>query len=332
MTVRNGTTFQTVMRAGLALGIGCFAPPAISAEVRVTPVQMIAEARDVKTIGGLTWRGGFAVTMDNPDFGGISALEISPDGQKLLAVTDRGHWLRADLSYQDGDLTGLHNAELTPVLGLDGKPLDKKSWSDSESLARLAPNSLVVAFERHHRLWRYDGNPDPTRAQARAIPTPKAMSKLPDNGGIESLTRLCDGNLLAIAERSRTAQGHVDTWLQSGPDWSRLTYPVSDGLRPTAATTLPGCDVLVVERSFSILSGLGIRIMRIAAGSIRPDAALAPREVALMSHAVTIDNFEGISARQNEQGETLVYIVSDDNFSPLQRTLLVMYRLDEIVD
>ena len=69
--------------------------------------------------------------------------------------------------------------------------------------------------------------------------------------------------------------------------------------------------------------------MRVAADSIHRDATLAPREVAEMNHAVTIDNFEGISARRNERGETLVYIVSDDNFSPLQRSLLVMYRLDD---
>lgn len=329
MTVMTGRLSKSVMMAGILLAFACPAPPAGSAEIRITPVQMNAENRDLKTIGGLTWRGGFAMSMDNPLFGGLSGLEISPDGRRLLAVTDQGFWLSAELTYSDGDLTGIRNAELTPLLGLDGKPLDSKPWTDAESLAPLSPGSFVVAFERHHRLWRYDGAPDPTRARPVAIPVPPAFSKLPANGGIEALTRLCDGSLLAVAERSRTVRGHVDAWLRSGSGWDRLTYPVSDGLRPTAATTLPDCDILIVERSFSFIAGLGIRVVRLPADAIRRDAVLAPREVARMTNSVIIDNFEGISSRRNELGETLVYIVSDDNFSPLQRSLLVMYRLDD---
>lgn len=327
MATRIGTVIQSGIVAGFLLGIGLPTATASGAEIRFTPVQMVAQNPDAKTVGDLTWRGGLAMTMDNPDFGGLSALEISPDGDRILAVTDKGFWFRAELSYQDGDLSGIRNAELYPLRGLDGEPLDGKSWSDSESLARLGPDSVVVAFERHHRLWRYDG--DITQARPTAITVPPAFARLTDNGGIESLTRLCDGNLLAIAERSRTEQGHVDAWLQSGTGWAHLTYPVEGGLRPTGATTLPGCDILVVERSFSVIAGLGIRIMRIPAGAIRRGAALAPREVANMTQAATIDNFEGVAARRNERGETLVYIVSDDNFSPLQRSLLVMYRLDD---
>jgi hypothetical protein len=37
---------------------------------------------------------------------------------------------------------------------------------------------------------------------------------------------------------------------------------------------------------------------------------------------------EGVSARRGPNGETLVYVVSDDNFNaPLQRTLLMMFEL-----
>ncbi|MEX2614520.1 MAG: esterase-like activity of phytase family protein [Alphaproteobacteria bacterium] len=324
-----GRLIQPVIMAGILLAFACPAPPASGAEIRITPVQMNAENRDEKTIGNLTWRGGFAMTMENPLFGGLSGLEVSPDGRRLLAVTDNGYWLRAELTYRDGDLAGIRNAELAPLLGQDGRPLGSKPWSDAESLAPLSPDSFVVAFERHHRLWRYDGAPDPSRARPVAIPVPPAFSKLPANGGIEALTRLCNGNLLAIAERNRTARGHVDAWLQSGSGWDHLTYLVSNGLRPTAATTLPDCDILIVERSFSFIAGLGIRIVRIPSNAIRPDAVLVPREIARMTHSVIIDNFEGISSRRNEIGETLVYIVSDDNFSPLQRSLLVMYRLDD---
>jgi len=43
-----------------------------------------------------------------------------------------------------------------------------------------------------------------------------------------------------------------------------------------------------------------------------------------------IDNMEGLSVRKGADGETLVYVVSDDNFNtPLQQTLLMMFELKD---
>jgi hypothetical protein len=45
--------------------------------------------------------------------------------------------------------------------------------------------------------------------------------------------------------------------------------------------------------------------------------------------SLTVDNMEGIDAREGPGGETLVYILSDDNDNPLQRTYLPMFELIE---
>jgi len=42
-----------------------------------------------------------------------------------------------------------------------------------------------------------------------------------------------------------------------------------------------------------------------------------------------LDNMEGIATRKGENGETLIYLISDDNFSSFQRTILLMFALDE---
>jgi hypothetical protein len=43
-----------------------------------------------------------------------------------------------------------------------------------------------------------------------------------------------------------------------------------------------------------------------------------------------IDNMEGLSVRTGEDGETLVYVVSDNNFNgPIQQTLLMMFELKD---
>ncbi len=301
--------------------------PAAAAQYGVTAMSLDEDDFDRITVGGLTWRGGIAIAMDDSRFGGLSALRVSRDGQRLIAVTDRGHWFQAELAYRDGNLSGLRKARLRPLLGLDGKALSRP-WTDAESLADDGGDGFVVSFERAHRLWRYDGAPDPTLARARRIEPPAGLRALPNNGGVEALTRLCDGSLLAIAEGTK-GQEFVPGWILTASVWRRLRYRIEAGLRPTGAATLPGCDVIFVERSFSILAGLDIRISRVAASAIRAGADLAPKEIARLSMPLTIDNFEGISARRDGAGDTLIYLLSDDNFSPLQRTLLFMFRLDD---
>ena len=40
-----------------------------------------------------------------------------------------------------------------------------------------------------------------------------------------------------------------------------------------------------------------------------------------------IDNMEGLAVRRGPKGETLLYMISDNNFSPFQRTVLLMFEL-----
>ena len=53
-----------------------------------------------------------------------------------------------------------------------------------------------------------------------------------------------------------------------------------------------------------------------------------PREIARLQPPLTIDNMEGVSVTV-ENGRTIVWLASDDNFFPLQRTLLLKFALME---
>jgi len=44
-----------------------------------------------------------------------------------------------------------------------------------------------------------------------------------------------------------------------------------------------------------------------------------------MNLLLTIDNFEGIAARRLSDGRVRLYVISDDNFSGRQRTLLMVF-------
>lgn len=51
------------------------------------------------------------------------------------------------------------------------------------------------------------------------------------------------------------------------------------------------------------------------------------RKLAEMDSQMTVDNFEGIAVKEMPDGRTRLFIVSDDNFSPAQRTLLMVFDL-----
>ena len=143
------------------------------------------------------------------------------------------------------------------------------------------------------------------------------------------MTRLCDGRLVVVAEESIGRANFVAGWLQSDTGWLPFRYRTKDVLLPTGATTLPNCDLVFVERSFSVVAGLDIRLSRVRVNALRENAIVEPEELAHLTGSLTMDNFEGISARRGINGETLIYLVSDDNFSSIQRTLLFMFELGE---
>jgi hypothetical protein len=290
-------------------------------------ISLDTENPDRTAFGKLTWQGGFEITGDDKRFGGLSALQVSTDGKRLIAVTDRGHWLTATLAYREGQLSGASNFQITPLLDLNGQPLSGRR-ADAESLA-VDNDGLFVSFERNHRIWRYAKDAYRNGSKPTAVAAPDGLRTLQKNGGIEAMTRLCDGRLLAVAEKSVTHPNSVDAWIQSETGWQTLAYRTTDGLSPTGATTLPNCDVLFVERSFSVIAGLDICITRLPSSAFDASSALNPEVLANLSDPLTIDNFEGISARRDASGNTLIYIVSDDNFSATQRTLLMMFALKE---
>ncbi len=279
------------------------------------------------TIGRLRYRGGMVLSSPEPRFGGFSALGISPDGGRMIALSDKGLRLRARLVYdRHGNLAGVRDGDLGSLSGLDGAPLSGKRNSDAESLTPGVEGEIIVAFEGRHRLWRYfPGNPAP-----EPLPPPLELRGAPTNGGIEALTMLDDGSLLALTEKYTAGAGtNVLGWISDETGWSVLTLAIEPEFWPTGAATLPDGDVVVSVRHFSLRGGAIIRLQRIAAADVRPGARLQAQALAEIRYPLNVDNFEGIEARRGAQGETLIYVISDDNYNPLQRTLMMMFEVVE---
>jgi hypothetical protein len=112
-----------------------------------------------------------------------------------------------------------------------------------------------------------------------------------------------------------------------GKQWKALGYTLRGTFHPTGAAILPDCNVAVLERSFTIGEGVRARVVYVPAKTIRPGATLRGEELAEFRQPLTVDNMEGIAARKGDKGEPLIYLISDNNFSGFQRTILMMFEL-----
>ena len=280
-------------------------------------------------IGRLRYRGGVEITSDSILFGGLSGLDvINPKGENLIAISDNGRWISIELKYDDqGDLAGVGKATMQKIEAPDGFP-KKGSWRDAEAIAPDGNGGYFVAFERQHRIWHYrTPKRDPFNAIPIPLKAPDDVALQPNNGGIEAMARLCDRRLLAISEKARKSENGVKAWVFDGKQWKSLVYGTTGNFDPTGAAVLPDCNLVVLERSFSPAEGVRGRVVIVPAKTIRPGATLRGEEVASFEAPLTIDNMEGIAARRGKGGSTLLYLVSDDNFSGFQRTILMMFEL-----
>ena len=307
--------------------------------LRITaqPVPLNPADPGVQRVGRLIYRGGLLLRARHRRFGGLSGLHVSADGKRLLAVTDQGRWIEGRLRYDKaGRLTGVGRGRIGRLRKPNGGLLGWRE-RDSETLAALPGGRMAVGFEGKPRIWVYPPSRTPFARRPTVHAIPQGLLFASRNAGLEALAALSGGNLLALAEDMVSPAPHGGAhagWLRAKGRWSTLAYDRVGIYRPTGAARLPPGTrhqggVVVIERALYLFSGFSIRIMLLPANAIKAGARLRPKHLATLTPPLTVDNFEGVAVRRGRKGETLIYLVSDDNFVPAQQTYLMMFRLSE---
>lgn len=327
MMLMHRSSFPSLLRALapiLLFAAGC---SPFDAGAQSTRLDLDPANPTLDRVGALEFAGGLQLASGKSGFGGLSGLVVSPDGRHLCAVSDRGSVVTARLVYgEGGELVAARDIALHPLVEADGSAV-ADSRSDAEDLTRMADGSWAVAFERWHRIESYPSTPGGPIDRPKELPRPAGLRQAPGNGGVEALAAFPDGRLLAIEEGREQDAGTHRAWI-TGPDgWRRLTYRGLAPYRPVGATVLSDGDLLVLERRASLLGGFGVRIVRVPGEAVMPDRVVAGEEIARLEPPLSVDNFEGIAAVPARDGGYLVYLLSDDNFWALQRTLLLMFHL-----
>jgi hypothetical protein len=112
---------------------------------------------------------------------------------------------------------------------------------------------------------------------------------------------------------------------------ARTRYPLARGFSLTSLDRLPDGGYVALERFYAPIIGARARITRFPASALEAGGDVLPdvEELARLGPPDPVDNFEGISAVRMPNGVTRLYIVSDDNFSSRQCTLLLAFDVVE---
>ncbi|WP_262272501.1 esterase-like activity of phytase family protein [Microvirga yunnanensis] len=297
---------------------------ATAIDVEARPISRLSTTDpDRSRFGALMFRSGIDLRSPVSAFGGFSGLWRSANGREIVALADNAQVLKARIETSDGRLSGLSGPVLSPLILSNGVPLRRSRYYDTESLA-LAGNAAYVGVERNHAVIRFDRTATGSIVRGVPIPVPKELRDLPSNAGLEAVGVAPPGSPLsgALVGIAEGGSGFILT----GPRQGAFQIALSDGYSVTDLAFLPDGDAVVLERSFSLFGGFGCRLRRIEAGAVKSGARLDGEILYESEASHQIDNMEGLAVHR-EGGDIVLSLISDDNFSSLQKTVLLEFAL-----
>lgn len=267
-------------------------------------------------------RGVYDWDEELPGFGGFSGLVITDDGQSLIAASDAGDLFRARISRDaDGRISEIKSTWMGRFLDNFGAPVEGFT-ADAEALALGADGTVHVAFESYTRIAGFR----PPDMMPEAESDWDRFKRFWGNEGFEALAITPDGQLLVVIEGATENPPGFRTFLGKGGEWvPGPVLPVTDDFAAVGADFGPDGKFYLLERRIDMLARFSTRIRRFdyAQDGFRAEETL------MTSDPGALDNMEGISLWTDAGGQVVVSLISDDNFLPIQDTLVVEFTLKE---
>ncbi len=269
----------------------------------------------LRLVGSYTW------TMpDEPLFGGFSGLEVSRDGTRFFALSDRAVFFRGHFRREGGRISGIDEVSVVRPVSDMNAPLDELN-SDTEGLAMMDDGRFFVSLEGYHAINLFA----PGSAVAQWVETYGYFKDLAPNRGLEALTPDPEGRIIAIPEEPPGGQGDFPVYrLSKDGKWS-TPYRISraPGYFVAGVDLGPDGRLYVLERKTIWPLGFSSRVRSFAFGK----NGLEDERLLLRTSLRRHDNLEGISVWRDASGTIRITMISDDNFSFFQHTELVEYAL-----
>ncbi|MBA4228419.1 MAG: hypothetical protein C0456_17560 [Hyphomonas sp.] len=289
-------------------------------DLTATPVSVGEAAQIARRIPEtVSISGAWELASPNSNVGGLSGLALLPasEGGGLLSVSDAGAFVWIDL--ENGAPSG---AKISYMQGSDGAMLTGKTEGDAEGLV-WSEGLALVSFERSFRIEAFALSTCGSAARAARVanlPGQHNGRNIDENQGPEALYLEADG-ALGFGYEGMLGTSPLGRVLADGTaEWTGNTAPAPSlhGLVGREIVPLPDGPARTVEmfRAWDPLQGNRIRLTW----------GTGADETLTLSRPLLVDNFEGIAAEALSDQLIRVWIVSDNNFSASQKTLL--YALD----
>jgi hypothetical protein len=284
---------------------------------------------------GIRLLGSVALTTTSIDglaLGGLSGLAWDEDESRLYALSDAGALFHLRPHFDDGHLVRVQLLAAFALRDHHGRPL-KDDRADAEGIVLRHANNgkpgdsvVAVSFERHPRIVLYE--PDGRHVETLRLPADLVGAEryAGRNKALESLTWLPVTGFLTAPERPLRGAGDgiVSLFALDGRSWH---YPLL--ATPKASLVdmqpLPDGSLLTLERGHGLMFlpiVISLRQTRVTAGNAGQRLPVATLATLDSSLGWSVDNFEGLTHHR----EGKFFMVSDDNFSALQKTLLVYFE------
>ena len=278
-------------------------------------VRQVAGASET-TIDGWRVEGIWHAEANNLTFGGFSAL-FALQEDTLRAFSDRG--TRFSLTEPDQPST-VRN--VVRQLVEPGRAFEL--WDIESATRDPETGTYWLGYENVHTIHRFT-----VASDADGVRDLDDEVDWTVNSGAEAMVRLKDGRFVILPEGERTGlifasdpvEGvEPETFTYANPAYSHAA---------TDMAQLPDGRVLILLRNLDLGGGWPPFESKLA-------IAPAPKAGEEWAPAITLDlagvlpreNYEGLAIRPQEDGTLTVWLVSDDNMSAFQRTLLAKLAFD----
>ena len=322
------------LAAALAITPVAAGAPLEKVEVATRPITAFRIGRTETRFGPLEFVGGLELTSTSSDLGALSSFRFLTPGADFIGVADTGFWFFGTIMRDaDGKPAGVENFRMQQMFDRSGKISNRKWEVDAEGVA-IKDGVATVGFERDHRIAQFRIEPDDMKAASRDLDFLIPPRELRQNRGFETVAHAHpygqhEGGLVIVSEKSLDKAGNIFAAIIEGPNKGIFTVRRNGEFDITDGAFLPDGDLLLLERSFSMATGVKMRLRRIYGESIAKGAVADGPVLFEADMGYQIDNMEGLDVWTRADGAQMVSVISDDNHSILQRNLYLEFVLHD---
>lgn len=311
------------MIAALAVAVLC-APgtwlrtPVPNTMPKIVKLEQVADAGETGVPG---WRvaGVWNYDAQSRYFGGFSGL-LALSNNTLRAFSDRG----TRFTFIEPDRPGAATDETSVAYQVVEQRLADELWDIEAATRDPAAGTYWLAYESHHAIHRFT-----VASKGNGVRELVDEVDWPVNSGAEGLSRLADGRFVLMVEGQQEALLYPSDPVEGGePAILRWRNPDPDFV-VTDIAQLPDGRVLLLMRNLAW--GLPPFESLIAIAN-KPElgsgAPWKPQIALRLEGIVPRENYEGLALRERSDGQVDVWVIADDNFSVMQRNLLVKLILN----